>query len=422
MLFLTYFTLLFTIISPIFHHTSFVYASPAKNQDEPNNKNDNDNTTEEIPKTVTTEDNKSAEVKDDFDYETKDWGTFYDPKDVFCGQYDCYKILGFDYNELLKENIKDGLLKLITKRYRSLSRKWHPDKNKRKDAKERFVKIKQAYEILSNKDKREEYDYLRDRSDVYLRRYGSSVLYSYAAKSNTWVIIFMLCAAASALTFTAQGQKWKMVADHVVKAAVEDWNVREGGNTQSMEIREKALDILAEQEKQQAEAANNVTNGGTTTAPLKPVKKVKTSKLDLKEKKKQSQEELRKIVISLVDEIEDFGAGFHQPTYKDTLLYKLLFLPVSLFRILAWRMQYALRRLRGLSYDDEELLFFAKQIVGDIAWESATEEEHDEWKGMELWKMSNYEQWREDQDVKKLSVGDQKKHARWKKKNGSKVS
>lgn len=65
-----------------------------------------------------------------------DWGTFYDPKGVFCGDYDCYKILGFDYTTF---HVKKPSLKEITQSYRALSRAWHPDKNKRKGAKERFV-------------------------------------------------------------------------------------------------------------------------------------------------------------------------------------------------------------------------------------------------------------------------------------------
>lgn len=65
-----------------------------------------------------------------------DWGAYYDPQNVFCGKYDCYKILGFDY-ENFGSSKPDS--KVITKRYRSLSREWHPDKSKHKDAKERFV-------------------------------------------------------------------------------------------------------------------------------------------------------------------------------------------------------------------------------------------------------------------------------------------
>ena len=65
-----------------------------------------------------------------------DWGSYYDPKNIFCGRYDCYKILGFDYENYGKEKPST---KIITKRYRALSREWHPDKSKHKDAKERFV-------------------------------------------------------------------------------------------------------------------------------------------------------------------------------------------------------------------------------------------------------------------------------------------
>ena len=112
MLLVTYLTLLLTILSPTLNH--------AEEQQK-----------EEPPKKVEEEDN--------FDYNNQDWGTFYDPKGIFCGDYDCYKILGLDYNELLNTKITDDLLKRVTKRYRKLSRKWHPDKNKSSDAKDRFV-------------------------------------------------------------------------------------------------------------------------------------------------------------------------------------------------------------------------------------------------------------------------------------------
>jgi hypothetical protein len=63
-----------------------------------------------------------------------DWGHYYDPKNIFCGKYDCYSILGFDFEHFGAPETKE-----VTKRYRQLSRAWHPDKSKHKDAKERFV-------------------------------------------------------------------------------------------------------------------------------------------------------------------------------------------------------------------------------------------------------------------------------------------
>ena len=62
------------------------------------------------------------------------WGTYYDPQQEFCGKFDCYRILGFDF-----ETFGSPDQKLITKRYRQISRKWHPDKSKHPKAKERFV-------------------------------------------------------------------------------------------------------------------------------------------------------------------------------------------------------------------------------------------------------------------------------------------
>ncbi len=46
----------------------------------------------------------------------------------------------------------------IKKAYRRLARKYHPDINKSPDAEEKFKEINAAYEILSNKEKRKQYD------------------------------------------------------------------------------------------------------------------------------------------------------------------------------------------------------------------------------------------------------------------------
>jgi len=63
---------------------------------------------------------------------------------------DYYKLLGVD-----KNSSKDG----IKKAYRKLALKYHPDKNKgNKEAEEKFKKINEAYAVLSNDEKRKQYD------------------------------------------------------------------------------------------------------------------------------------------------------------------------------------------------------------------------------------------------------------------------
>ena len=65
---------------------------------------------------------------------------------------DFYKILGVN---------KDATEAEIKKAYRKLALKWHPDKNpnNREEAEEKFKKINEAYSVLSDKNKRKQYDH-----------------------------------------------------------------------------------------------------------------------------------------------------------------------------------------------------------------------------------------------------------------------
>ncbi|KAK7493932.1 hypothetical protein BaRGS_00014814 [Batillaria attramentaria] len=68
---------------------------------------------------------------------------------------DYYKILGVKRSASQKD---------IKKAFRNLALKYHPDKNKDPDAEKKFVKIAKAYEVLSDKEKRKQYDMYGDDS------------------------------------------------------------------------------------------------------------------------------------------------------------------------------------------------------------------------------------------------------------------
>ncbi len=62
---------------------------------------------------------------------------------------DYYQILGLEKGASADE---------IKKAYRKLALKWHPDKNKSAEAEKRFKEINQAYEVLSDSQKKQTYD------------------------------------------------------------------------------------------------------------------------------------------------------------------------------------------------------------------------------------------------------------------------
>ncbi|KAK7339915.1 hypothetical protein VNO77_20602 [Canavalia gladiata] len=66
---------------------------------------------------------------------------------------DPYKVLGVDKNASQRE---------IQKAFHKLSLQYHPDKNKAKGAQEKFAQINNAYEILSDEEKRKNYDMYGD--------------------------------------------------------------------------------------------------------------------------------------------------------------------------------------------------------------------------------------------------------------------
>src|SRR5260221_2424760 len=64
-------------------------------------------------------------------------------------EQDFYKILGVSKSATPQE---------IKTAYRKLALQYHPDKNKGKEAEEKFKEVTKAYEVLSDTQKRQTYD------------------------------------------------------------------------------------------------------------------------------------------------------------------------------------------------------------------------------------------------------------------------
>jgi curved DNA-binding protein len=81
---------------------------------------------------------------------------------------DYYQVLGID---------KKASADVIKKAYRKLALKWHPDKNpNNKAAEEKFKKISEAYAVLSDEKKREQYDQFGS-ADQFRQQYSQEDIF-----------------------------------------------------------------------------------------------------------------------------------------------------------------------------------------------------------------------------------------------------
>ena len=75
-----------------------------------------------------------------------------------------------DYYKILEVSENADILK-IKKQYRKLAMKYHPDRNAGdKRAVKKFREITEAYEVLSNGEKRKEYDYKRENENNHTKK------------------------------------------------------------------------------------------------------------------------------------------------------------------------------------------------------------------------------------------------------------
>jgi len=67
----------------------------------------------------------------------------------------------------------------IKKSYRTLSRLYHPDKNKAVDAELQFIRVQTAYDVLSDPELKEEYDELRLNGVPWQEQYYGQYAHRY---------------------------------------------------------------------------------------------------------------------------------------------------------------------------------------------------------------------------------------------------
>ncbi|XP_063072241.1 dnaJ homolog subfamily C member 16-like isoform X2 [Engraulis encrasicolus] len=80
------------------------------------------------------------------------------------GEFDPYKVLGVSRRASQPE---------IKKAYKQLAKEWHPDKNKDPGAEDMFIKVSKSYEILSNEERRSNFDRFGQMDEQQQHHHGN---------------------------------------------------------------------------------------------------------------------------------------------------------------------------------------------------------------------------------------------------------
>lgn len=184
----------------------------------------------------------------------------------------------------------------------------------------------------------------------------------------------------------------------------------EGASSESLEVRDKAEEVL-KGKKEEESKSNGVGE------------KKKGMKLTKKELRDKENEELRPIIVDLVNQIQDFGfgAGFHQPTWRDILVVKMVKWPYPVIMGLLWEIKYYARRITKCETNDNEREVLTKRAVGNVAWQASSDSDKESMLTQELWVTANLEEWIEATKMGQLSTGQQKRYNRYMKKEAKKA-
>lgn len=317
---------------------------------------------------------------------------FHGIEGIYCGLDSCYDVLGANRNS----NRDD-----ITRLYRSLAKKYHPDrfinspKEELAQATEKFRQVANAYEILKEDESRKEYNEMLDDPEHYYRHYYRYYKRYYGTKVGShWVVLGTITAISLYQWF-------------VMKSRFND-----------------AIEYFATVHKYRFQAQEMAKQRG-----LLPISEKRSGRdaSGAKRSRHKSKDEIREqeesIIRQIVSENIDLRGGLCKPDMKKTLWFQIFLLPLTLYNYVAWHVRwFYLYNLKGEEYGREEKIYLMSKHMG-VHWQQLEiSEELETLLNKELWKKEKFDIWKkkndEDTREKMASKANYRRYKRFLKKGG----
>lgn len=281
---------------------------------------------------------------------------------LYCGKDNCYDVLGVS-----RESTKSE----ISKNYRQLARRYHPDLHKgekaKKEAEEQFKIIATAYEILKDEEARNDYDYMLDNPDQYYAHYYRYYRRRVAPKVDVRIVIFVTISVISIIQYYSAWQRYETAIKYFMSLP---------------KYRNRAMDV--------AESEGMLSN-----------KKAYRGKSKSEQKK-----QLDDIIRKVIEENMDIKGAYAKPSVYDILWVQLIVSPYTITKYIIWYFSWIWKyNIMKEPYGREEKLYIIRKFLkmGQYQFDALEEPKKEEYLKKELWLKENFEVWykQEEEDMKK---------------------
>lgn len=273
---------------------------------------------------------------------------------LYCGKHNCYSVLGVE---------RDASKAEISKMYRQLAKKHHPDMHKTAEAKEvaaeKFTLIATAYEVLKDDESRKDYDYMLDNPDKVYGHYYRYYRRQMSPKVDARIVIAVTITVISVIQYLGALSRYKSALNYLITVP---------------KYRLKAMEIAKQENLLQ------------------------TNKRKDKRSKEQIKEESEAILKKILEEKIDIRGGYSKPSITDVLWIQLICLPYTVIKYLFWNIRWIWKfAILKNEYGDDEKLYLIRKYLqcSETQWDAFPDEEKEECFEQHLWIKENFIKWKQ---------------------------
>jgi len=289
---------------------------------------------------------------------------------LYCGKESCYEVLGVSREAGKPE---------LSKAYRKLARKYHPDVNKTEGAEVMFRKVATAYEILRDDDQRRDYDYMLDNPDEAYYHYYQYYKRRLTPKVDVRIVIAATITVISVLQYLHKMHSY----DEAVKYAM-----------QNPKFRNQAMQIIHQE------------------GLLENSKKSK-NKRSKEERKREEERVLREIVEDSID----IKGGYSKPKLQDILWIQLVCLPYYTTIYLRWFLRWIwkfwiLKEEYGV--EEKSYLTYKNLKLSENYWDALDDYSKETYLKKELWDPVKFKKYKEEiEEEYRVKMAESGRHKMW---------